>query len=1499
MSDYVKTIKTSSGDRQIDYEALANTPSVNNKELKGNVNLTAEDVGADALGSAENALSEAKLYTSDVASSKVDKTTTINGKPLSGNVTLSSADIGAMPTTGGRFSGNVSGQYFTGTWLQTTATSDLGRSPDRYPVLDGAGWLYNRTAAETKSDLGITALETVNDEIEARLSELEYTELGLLASAENVPIQAGNYSWALDTVSPSADLPDNGSGADGVFVLTNISYLDNFYCYVRKDICYLTAMGYNDAYEARLNFYISRNNNTTWKELDITNTIGMEKVIGLEDALFNKSNISHGHLISNIQNLQTHLDSFDERINLLEYEDLGATTVNAIPFAEGCYKWADADGIMPTAGAPTGAGSNYKVFTKIVYIPDNDSYCREDTVFNPVMKTVGKRYLSSSGGSAWEPLDISNTTEIEKVIGLMEALSDKADTSHSHSNYETTTNAASKLAEAKAYTDTELANLINGAPTTLDTLGEIATAMEENADVVQALNDAIGTKANASDLTSHTGNGDIHVTSAKKTNWDSAYTHSQKEGSGVVKDTNPHGLTPVNIGAAAIYHEHKITDVKSLQYALDEKVPKTATINGQTLGSSVELYAEHIMFSNSDTDAPAALSVDNSLLNEAYNVKQAIQVLDGNIKQLDSDFSTHNHNSEYDTKGSAATALTNAKAYADTKVAKTTTIAGHALSSNVTLDAKDIAFTYSGGSIVLPTSEDGIMPLGIYGSNAEEAIVYAVNCGSMIEGRLVSHAGNSDVHITAAQKNNWDYAYNNAEKNQYAFSYVRVGDSIMESNSAKDMLRFDGSNVILTPDTINKKITIGITKENVTTALGYTPPTSNTWRGVQDNLTSIATDQSLSANQGKVLKDLIDTKSNSGHSHSTATTSASGFMSSSDKSKLDGITDGADAVSFTRSLTSGTKVGTITINGTGTDLYAPTNTDTHHQSKNVVGSSTATSNTTTALTNGNVYLNSVENGSVRSTHKISGSGATTVTSDTSGNIVISSTNTTYGSAGSSLGLVKSGGDVTIASGVITVNDDSHNHTIANVDNLQSTLDGKASSTHTHNYAGSSSAGGSATSAVKLDTSAGSATQPVYFSGGKPVATTYTLGKSVPSDAKFTDTTYTSLKNPYALTINYVNQDGDASWSETYDGSSAMTLDVDFSNCAVKNHTHTVADLTGLTATLAELNYMDGVTSNVQTQLNGKAASSHTHSYLPLSGGTLTGTLTSSSTITASGAITSSTYFKVGNSTYGSSYVELYGATPYIDFHYGNSTADFTSRIIESSSGVLQFYGNLLAGTGYGLYFGSSVNNFTTAYDYNGIDCGTDAFKILNKTSSEGIVIASNFRPINDNKISCGTSGYKWTQLFAKTSTISTSDRTVKKDFRTFDSNENYEKFFMDLKPTIYKLVDGTSNRDHFGYISQDVEESLYKFGFDDKSFAGFCRDLRMKNIGEDGEENFVPDLDENGNEQYDYALRYSEFISLNTYMIQKVVSENVILKAKNEELESRLLAVETALAKIA
>lgn len=61
---------------------------------------------------------------------------------------------GKMDKSGGTFTGNVSGKYFTGTWLQTTAATDLGRAPGKIAVLDESGRLYYRTPAELKSDIG-------------------------------------------------------------------------------------------------------------------------------------------------------------------------------------------------------------------------------------------------------------------------------------------------------------------------------------------------------------------------------------------------------------------------------------------------------------------------------------------------------------------------------------------------------------------------------------------------------------------------------------------------------------------------------------------------------------------------------------------------------------------------------------------------------------------------------------------------------------------------------------------------------------------------------------------------------------------------------------------------------------------------------------------------------------------------------------------------------------------------------------------------------------------------------------------------------------------------------------------------------------------------------------------------------------------------------------------------------------------------------------------------
>ena len=84
------------------------------------------------------------------------------------------------------------------------------------------------------------------------------------------------------------------------------------------------------------------------------------------------------------------------------------------------------------------------------------------------------------------------------------------------------------------------------------------------------------------------------------------------------------------------------------------------------------------------------------------------------------------------------------------------------------------------------------------------------------------------------------------------------------------------------------------------------------------------------------------------------------------------------------------------LRGDGT-WASPANTDTHYTAKNVISnSSTGQSNSGNAS---NPFLNLIENGAVRSTHQIKGGGATTVTTDTNGNLVISSTNSTYDLSG--------------------------------------------------------------------------------------------------------------------------------------------------------------------------------------------------------------------------------------------------------------------------------------------------------------------------------------------------------------------------------------------------------------------------------------------------------------------------------------------------------------------
>ena len=70
------------------------------------------------------------------------------------NKAVKAAIDGRLSTSGGTLTGNLTGKYITGTWLQSTAAANLGKTPGKIAVLDDSGWVYYRTPAELLADIG-------------------------------------------------------------------------------------------------------------------------------------------------------------------------------------------------------------------------------------------------------------------------------------------------------------------------------------------------------------------------------------------------------------------------------------------------------------------------------------------------------------------------------------------------------------------------------------------------------------------------------------------------------------------------------------------------------------------------------------------------------------------------------------------------------------------------------------------------------------------------------------------------------------------------------------------------------------------------------------------------------------------------------------------------------------------------------------------------------------------------------------------------------------------------------------------------------------------------------------------------------------------------------------------------------------------------------------------------------------------------------------------------
>mgnify|MGYP007106418317 CR=1 FL=1 len=126
--------------------------------------------------------------------------TSVNGD--TGDVVLSATDVGALPITGGTLTGNLTGQYITGTRLQTTATSN--HDGDFATLYDG--WIYFRTPSEVLSDIGGFASSNITQTLGSSTTKVpsEKAVADAISSAGGGDMLKANYATKSDTIVDEA-----------------------------------------------------------------------------------------------------------------------------------------------------------------------------------------------------------------------------------------------------------------------------------------------------------------------------------------------------------------------------------------------------------------------------------------------------------------------------------------------------------------------------------------------------------------------------------------------------------------------------------------------------------------------------------------------------------------------------------------------------------------------------------------------------------------------------------------------------------------------------------------------------------------------------------------------------------------------------------------------------------------------------------------------------------------------------------------------------------------------------------------------------------------------------------------------------------------------------------------------------------------------------------------------------------------------------------------------
>lgn len=450
------------------------------------------------------------------------------------------------------------------------------------------------------------------------------------------------------------------------------------------------------------------------------------------------------------------------------------------------------------------------------------------------------------------------------------------------------------------------------------------------------------------------------------------------------------------------------------------------------------------------------------------------------------------------------------------------------------LDNRFITLTATSGTLttdqlaVLQASDQNYI---VYGDGIFR-LVYATSSELWYQRFLSASATNGWIKVTISSR---AFAYTTEQFVTSAFKNVAVGSTTIAADSNQDTLTLvAGSNVTLTPDATNDKVTIAATDTTYTAGTGLS---LSSGKFNHSNSVTAGTAGTSSATSGSTLAVPYVTYDAQGHvtASGTHTHAVTGFLTSHQTIKQDGVTGAtvnrfgtcstaAATAAKTVAITTGTfaleagaqvavkfsnantansptlNVGStgaknIFVNGAqitsggnkallaGTVIFIYDGTQYHlignYYDTNTSAVTGVKGNSEESYRTGNVNLTAANIGAATSGH----THTTTIAAGGTSTVNLAA-NTAYTlTAGGTSVVFKTPPDNNSVTGVKGNSESSYrtgqvNLTAANI--------GAAAESHTHNYAGSSSAGGAATSANKLNTDAGDYLTPVYFDNGIPV-----------------------------------------------------------------------------------------------------------------------------------------------------------------------------------------------------------------------------------------------------------------------------------------------------------------------------------------------------------------------------------------------------------------------------